>query len=1022
MRYDTGKPIGRGGMGEVLEAWDPTLERPVALKVLRHLDPETAERMRREARAQARVDHPTVCKVYEVGETADGRPYIAMQRIDGAPLDEVARDLGVEAIVRLMRTVAEAVHAAHAVGLVHRDLKPSNILVERRDDGGPVPYVVDFGIARETDTEGLTTTGQALGTPGYMSPEQAAGRRRLDRRTDVFSLGVVLYELLSGRLPYDGDSGLEVLAAVLRDEAEPLGRVAPGLPADLVTIVMTCIERDPERRYGSARALAEDLERYLADEPIRARPIGLVERLGRRIRRHPVAAALATVALLGLLGLGSYAAWTRHRARQEVLLAQRFGERLQRMESRLRLAHMAPRHDIRPERAELEREVDALEADLESVGPAGRGPGLTALGRARFELGRHEAAREALERARQTGYRSPELSLALGRTLTILYEEALGRAGRLADPELREAERERAAEELAAPAQRYLEEVESTAGTLADHEVEHLLGLLALLSGELGEAAARGTASAQRRAWFFEGHLLAGEAELRMATEQREAGDHGAAAAALERAGEAFAAAEGVAPSAPQAALGPCRVGIDRFYLAWDEASSPPPLGKVRAACEAALEIDPELAVAFALRAEGTFIAARLVARSGEDPIELLELVEGDARRALELDPGLASAWSHLGNALWVRARWSGDRGEDPWSLYERAAEVLEEGIGRTPGDRHLRLSLAHVLNDWGTRLAHRGLDPTTHWERASDAYRDALAMDSRGSSRLYNGLCQLDSELGYWMLKHGEDPLAVLERGARACERALQINPRYLSALNNLGLVHWTRGEALEARGAAADPAYDAAIEQFEAVLAIDPDRPSTSVNLGNLLVTTASRRVERGGDPRALLARAETAADATRGRFPGEYHYLQSRIALVRALHAQRDGVSPRRAFAAAERHGLEGVALNDSPDDMVLLARLYARRAAWRLGETGSRTEVRKDVDRGLEWAERALERERGRPDALAERARLESLRAETSTQPSEQLSWLARAASSACLAVEKRPALAEELVDLLDGTAC
>ncbi len=303
MKYHTAVPIGRGGMGEVVRAWDPTLNRNVALKFLRSDDPELEERMLREARAQARVSHPNICPVYEVGRH-EGRVYIAMQLIEGRPLDEAVRDLGVEQRVSLVRTVAEAVHAAHAAGLVHRDLKPANILVERTEDGELNPWIVDFGIAREREVEGATVTGQVLGTPGYLSPEQARGEvSTIDRRSDVFSLGVVLYELLAGSRPHAGDSDVEVLVSLLESEPVPLRKTAPHVPRDLETIVMTCLESDRERRYGSARALADDLGRYLAGEPIEARPVGVVRRIVVRVRRNPVAAGLLGVAALAIIVL-----------------------------------------------------------------------------------------------------------------------------------------------------------------------------------------------------------------------------------------------------------------------------------------------------------------------------------------------------------------------------------------------------------------------------------------------------------------------------------------------------------------------------------------------------------------------------------------------------------------------------------------------------------------------------------------------------------------------------------------------
>lgn len=327
MKYHTAVPIGRGGMGEVLRAWDPTLNRHVALKLLRSSDPELEERMLREARAQARVSHPYICPVYEVGRH-EGRVFIAMQLIDGRPLNEAATDLGIEKKARLLQIVAEAVHAAHTAGLVHRDLKPANILVERTLDGDLKPWVVDFGIARTVEVEGATVTGQVLGTPGYLSPEQARGEvSTIDRRSDVFSLGVVLYELLAGCKPHPGDSDMETLVSLLQGDPVPLRRRAPHVPRDLETVVMTCLDPNRERRYDSARALADDLGRFLAGEPILARPTGIGRRIAVRARRHPVMAGLlataaVTVAVLGIGLAASWAKYTRDLRRERDLARQ----------------------------------------------------------------------------------------------------------------------------------------------------------------------------------------------------------------------------------------------------------------------------------------------------------------------------------------------------------------------------------------------------------------------------------------------------------------------------------------------------------------------------------------------------------------------------------------------------------------------------------------------------------------------------------------------------------------------------
>ncbi len=360
--------LGFGGMGSVYRAHDATLGRDVALKLLRTDDPRFAARLLLEARAQARIDHEHVCRVYEAGEH-QGRPYIAMQYVAGRTLKQVAGELSLEQKLRLMRQVAEGVHAAHRVGLVHRDLKPGNVMVERTESGDWRPYVMDFGLARELDTPSVTVTGQVLGTPWYMSPEQARGDGgAVDRRSDVYSLGATFYDLLAGRPPFGGDNTVAVLMRLVHEEPTPLSQLQPQLPADVQTIVMKCLQKDPARRYESARALADDLGRYLDGEPIAARPTGLLYRLSRRARKHKVAVATGAVAAVLLLFLGGLSLRERLVAQRRAALAAELTRLVEDVGWRLRVAHMAPLHDLEPEKARVRARLDEVRARMRELG------------------------------------------------------------------------------------------------------------------------------------------------------------------------------------------------------------------------------------------------------------------------------------------------------------------------------------------------------------------------------------------------------------------------------------------------------------------------------------------------------------------------------------------------------------------------------------------------------------------------------------------------------------------------------
>ncbi len=317
--YELLEEIAHGGMGVVYRARQVSLNRTVAVKMLlfgQFAGKTAFERFRAEAQTAAQLQHPNIVAIHEIGET-DGQPYFSMDYVAGRNLADLVRDRPMAAphAAVYVRKIALAVQYAHTQGVLHRDLKPANVLIDEADE----PRVTDFGLARRLvgDSE-LTLTGQVVGSPNFMPPEQGAGKKaRLGPASDVYGLGALLYCLLTARPPFVAETFEATLEQVLHTEPVAPRQLNPGLPLDLETICLKCLEKDPARRYASAAELADELDRFLKGDPIHARPIGSVGKLWRWCRRKPAVARMAGGSLVAVLVVSAIAAWRVGRAREQ---------------------------------------------------------------------------------------------------------------------------------------------------------------------------------------------------------------------------------------------------------------------------------------------------------------------------------------------------------------------------------------------------------------------------------------------------------------------------------------------------------------------------------------------------------------------------------------------------------------------------------------------------------------------------------------------------------------------------------
>jgi predicted Ser/Thr protein kinase len=933
-RYEPVRFLGQGGMGSVFLAYDPLLRRNVALKFVRGGDPELARRFLAEARAQARVRHERVCEVYEVGEV-QGRGYIAMRYVDGPTLGQLAGSLTLEQKVLVLRQAAEGVHAAHRAGLVHRDIKPANILVERAEDGRLSPFVMDFGLARDWRDE-VTASNTVLGTPHYMAPEQARGEvARLDRRVDVYALGASLYTLLTGQSPFTGANALEVITRIQSDEPRPPRALDPDIPEDLEVIVLKCLEKERPARYDSARALSEDLERFLGGEPVLARQ-GLGYRLRKRARKHRVALSLGSAALLVVtLALGQAVLARREMAERE-RLSRRFTERVERLEASARYSALSRLHDTRADREALRAEMDALEAEVRQAGAQAVGPGQYALGRALLALDDLEGARERLESAWAHGYREPRVAWALALVLGNLYREQLLLDVERRAPEQREARRRALEQRYRDPALAYLRQAE---GPDIPAPPAYVQALLAFHEGHLERALAHLEALGPTRPWFHEAPLLRGDVLLARALQRWGQGDRAGSQADLDAGRQAYAAAASTAESAPAVHYAQGRLELAALIMElYGQGEVLPHYQRGLEALSRALTAAPDHYRAQVL--ESRFhrrLAEQRSNQGGQDVESLLEKALTAARAAEALAPPRARVPLEraLAHRLWARHRQQ--HGQDPREQLRLAAESFER---LRPEDRdyafHANLGL--VFKTWADYEDEHGGEPLVHQGKAIDAYLAAIHLDERQADAWIN--------LGNVYRKRASHPRAPdqegdLRRARDAVERALAINPTNVVACFQGAVVSEQLARRRRDQGQDFGPDLEKALTLYRQGLAINPKLPQLHNGLGAALLWRAERRWEDEGDPEPLLVEAQKSFEQARSVAPQQAHAYNNlgEVWVTRATFqlARREDPGPSVRAAVESYH--QALAL--VPGDAVFwanLARAHTLLATWVLEQGG------------------------------------------------------------------------------------
>ncbi|MEM6796032.1 MAG: serine/threonine-protein kinase, partial [Acidobacteriota bacterium] len=874
--------IGLGAGGQVYRARDPELERLVALKVLRH-DPGAREPLR-EARMQARLEHEHIAQIYETG-LHRGRPAVAMQLIEGVDFAVACRSLESDQRLEIFEHVVRAVAFAHRGGLIHRDLKPANVLVEDRGDGRFHAFVVDFGIATEIDAEGVTLTGTIAGTPEYMAPEQIRGERT--RRSDLYALGVMLFEAMSGRRPQQAEARLELMFERLRTPAPPLRRVMPEASLDLAAVVDRCLAFEPTHRYASADELLRDVIALRRGEPVSARPLTAAYHAASWLRRHRLLAAVVAGAALAVTVLAGAALRERLRSADRAKLAQDFASSARDLEWTLRAIEMSPIHDATDARRTLSSRIGRVESRLRELGDAAAVPGALALGRAHLALGHPELAREALERGLEAE-EDEELRWALGRALAELFRReslaaiaavSAGEGAGEADLARRLAALERdlrqpAAELLRAvgPGARknsHLEErTRSRFGGSgrAEAAAGYGLALLAYLDSDYAAAERWLERSEAGRPWFFEANLLRADIALARAAEEISEVSRDAPEKSAKwrlQADDRLAAALRIAPSSAAALLARCRLGAARLGAAKGRAESREGLtASGRRHCRRLAAVLPEEPSAWAAWSVFEVHAGDLARQTGDPAaLAIFERAEEMASSAVWLAQAaqanradaadLATSHRALGAARARTAVELAERGEDVRPKLRSAVVSLQRAadLGAT-ADRLQALGTA--LTSLARQSSRRGDDAAALFGRATDVLERAAAIEP-GSAELQLKLATAWQNRGLDELDHGVDSQPSLRRAVQAAGRAADLDPRSFSALYRRAVARWHLAEAAaKANRGDADRILESALEDSRRAQRLDPSFTFAVLIEANLAQDLAQLAVDRGQNPR--------------------------------------------------------------------------------------------------------------------------------------------------------------------------
>jgi len=857
--FDTLIPIAEGASGRVYRARDRATGRVMAIKQLRHSDATQILRLKREAAAQQHLDHPNICRVHCIERDDQGRWQLVMDYIPGNTLAQRMDHLALSERIEVLARVARGVEFAHSRGILHRDLKPANIVLRESPTDELHPVVLDFGLARGNDEPAMTTTGEVLGTPAYMAPEQALGDSAgIGPASDVFALGCILFEALTGSPPFSAATISACLDRLLHTDPPHPRKLNPHAPEPLCRVALQCLERQQKRRYASARHFAEDLERWLRDRPVLARRYSPIHRWTRHMARQPLLTALGVTGLLLIAALVGWSVWQARLASERESLAAELGSTLTDVRNRITIARLAPIHDIGGERQNLADELSAIAerhrgnrrfADLID----------TNLARAYLAIGELERAELHVQQARRLGKDDSVMSV-WAEVLLARYIATLVPIMEL-PVEQRERRLDQARQRYLQPAQAVLDDLAGTGREAAESLVR-----LTILERRFQTASRLIEAMGPARPHDYLAAMLVGELTLERAEQALENGDRAAAQSLFADGREHFHAIAEIARSDPQPRQLACRAARgelrSRLHLG---THLPADIADLDVLCTQLLQIDAGSSESWLAQAAAyaTIAAAWDAANRRETARELLERGVAATAQGLAIDANNRGLLEFRARML---VRLAGLQIEDfntAKVAFEKAAEAAERLRNEQPDNPVGALLLGKIMRDYARQRSLHGLDAEAAYNAAEASFSQAMELDGQSPEILSEAA--LNAQFQFYKLRP-DDPTAAIARARQAIDlqnRALELDADNVDFLFDQGanygdLWFYLQGHPDQASAAQREALRARALALLARVRLLAPSNPSGYGQAMMIVLSDAETRLDLGQSADEPIAKA--------------------------------------------------------------------------------------------------------------------------------------------------------------------